>query len=133
MDDKSYEPDGRARAERVADGEISKGRMSMATTLVKMIQRSRGRAALAFAAFVCGMIASIRAARAQDLSSGVSSAASELKGVIKIGLAVAAVIIVAVGLVVTALKFSRKDPEAIWFLLGTGAGSVLCGIAAAML
>lgn len=105
----------------------------MATTLVKMIQRSRGRAALAFAAFVCGMIASIRAARAQDLSSGVSSAASELKGVIKIGLAVAAVIIVAVGLVVTALKFSRKDPEAIWFLLGTGAGSVLCGIAAAML
>ncbi len=72
-------------------------------------------------------------ARAQDLESGVSTAAGELKRVIKVGLAVAAVVIVAIGLVVTALKFSRKEPEAIWYLLGTGVGSVLCGIAAAMM
>lgn len=102
-------------------------------TLLAMIRKSRRQAVLAIAAFTCGMTASINAAMAQDLQSGVSGAASELKGVIKIGLAVSAVIIVAVGLVVTALKFSRKDPEAIWFLLGTGAGSVLCGIASAML
>jgi hypothetical protein len=70
---------------------------------------------------------------AQDLESGVSTAAGELKRVIKVGLAVAAVVIVAIGLVVSALKFSRKEPEAIWYLLGTGVGSVLCGIAAAML
>lgn len=87
---------------------------------------------LAAGMFVLGVISGT-AAIAQDLQSGVSTAAGELKQVIKIGLAVAAVIIVAIGLVVSALKFSRKEPEAIWYLLGTGVGSVLCGIAAAML
>jgi hypothetical protein len=48
--------------------------------------------ALAATAFVCGMTAAINAAVAQDLESGVSTAAGELKRVIKIGLAVAAVI-----------------------------------------
>jgi hypothetical protein len=85
------------------------------------------------AAFVAGMTLVTRSAVAQDLESGVSSAAGELKRVIKVGLAVAAVVIVAIGLVVSALKFSRKEPEAIWYLLGTGVGSVLCGIAAAMM
>jgi hypothetical protein len=102
------------------------------TSLMMTVRRSRGRVALAAAAFVSGMTAANNAAVAQDLESGVSSAAGELKRVIKIGVAVAAVIIVAVGLVVTALKFSRKEPDAVWYLLGTGAGSVLCGIASAM-
>lgn len=92
------------------------------------LYRSRGVLAM----FVAGMTVAATA-MAQDLESGVSSAAGELKRVIKVGLAVAAVVIVAIGLVVSALKFSRKEPEAIWYLLGTGVGSVLCGIAAAMM
>jgi hypothetical protein len=88
---------------------------------------------VAVAGFVAGIMSAATTAMGQDLESGVSSAAGELKRVIKVGLAVAAVVIVAIGLVVTALKFSRKEPEAIWYLLGTGVGSVLCGIAAAML
>jgi hypothetical protein len=91
------------------------------------------RIQLAVCAFIAGMTAAAGAAMAQDLESGVSSAAGELKRVIKVGLAVAAVVIIAIGLVVSALKFSRKEPEAIWYLLGTGVGSVLCGIAAAMI
>lgn len=91
------------------------------------------RARLASAAFVAGVTSVAATATAQDLESGVNTAAGELKRVIKVGLAVAAIVIVAIGLVVTALKFSRKEPEAIWYLLGTGVGSVLCGIAAAML
>lgn len=93
----------------------------------------RGHARLALASFVAGMTAAATTAMAQDLESGVTSAAGELKRVIRVGLAVAAVVIVAIGLVVSALKFSRKEPEAIWYLLGTGVGSVLCGIAAAMM
>lgn len=85
------------------------------------------------AALIFGVTDAFSLALAQDLESGVSSAAGELKRVIKVGLAVAAVVIVAIGLVVSALKFSRKEPEAIWYLLGTGVGSVLCGIAAAMM
>jgi hypothetical protein len=92
-----------------------------------------GKVFSAWAAFLCGMTAAVNVAMAQDLEAGVSSAAGELKRVVKVGLAVAAVIIVAVGLVVTALKFSRKEPDAVWYLLGTGAGSVLCGIASAMM
>lgn len=91
------------------------------------------RARLASAGFLAGVTSAAVTAVAQDLESGVNTAAGELKRVIKVGLAVAAVVIVAIGLVVTALKFSRKEPEAIWYLLGTGVGSVLCGIAAAML
>jgi hypothetical protein len=87
----------------------------------------------AVAVLLLGITDGFSLALAQDLESGVNTAAGELKRVIKVGLAVAAVVIVAIGLVVTALKFSRKEPDAIWYLLGTGVGSVLCGIAAAML
>ena len=54
--------------------------------LLKMMKRSRGTTALAVASFVAGMIASVNAARAQDLQSGVNTAAGELRGVIKVGL-----------------------------------------------
>jgi len=101
--------------------------------LLKMMKRSRGTTALAMASFVAGMIASVNAARAQDLQSGVNTAAGELRGVIKVGLGVAAVLIVAIGLVVAALKFSRKEQDAVWYLVGTAVGSVLCGVGAAML
>jgi hypothetical protein len=104
-----------------------------------MHRRSRNRVPFlpplgcATGAFIAGMTAVLTTVVAQDLESGVSSAAGELKRVIKVGLAVAAVVIVAIGLVVSALKFSRKEPDAIWYLLGTGVASVLCGIAAAMI
>jgi hypothetical protein len=91
------------------------------------------RVRLATAACLAGITSAAATAAAQDLESGVNTAAGELRRVIKIGLAVAAIVIVAIGLVVSALKFSRKEPEAVWYLLGTGVGSVLCGIAAAML
>jgi len=99
----------------------------------KRFLEPRPRAWTAIASFIAGMTVAATTAMAQDLESGVSSAAGELKRVIKVGLAVAAVVIVAIGLVVSALKFSRKEPEAIWYLLGTGVGSVLCGIAEAMM
>jgi hypothetical protein len=99
----------------------------------KRFRRTRVHARIAAWTFIAGLTTSATTLMAQDLESGVSTAAGELKRVIKVGLAVAAVVIVAIGLVVTALKFSRKEPEAVWYLLGTGVGSVLCGIAAAML
>jgi hypothetical protein len=101
------------------------------TTMTLKIFGRRGRWAAATAAFACGMVAAV--ASAQDLEAGVSTASSELRRVIKVGLAAAAVIIIAIGLVVSALKFSRKEPDAVWYLLGTGAGSVLCGIASSMM
>lgn len=100
---------------------------------LREVVRGRSRVYLAAASVIAGMTAVVTTAMAQDLESGVSSAAGELKRVIKVGLAVAAVVIVAIGLVVSALKFSRKEPDAIWYLLGTGVASVLCGIAAAMI
>lgn len=100
------------------------------TAFVRMVQL---RIWIAVSALLAGLVMGATTAFAQDLESGVSTAAGELKRVIKVGLAVAAVVIIAIGLVVSALKFSRKEPEAIWYLLGTGVGSVLCGIAAAMI
>ena len=64
-------------------------------------------------AFICGMTASVNITMAQDLEAGVSSAASELRRVVKVGLTVAAVIMLAVRLVVSALQFSRKEPDAV--------------------
>ena len=95
--------------------------------------RALNRRTAAAGAFFAGLTTVATTAIAQDLESGVSTAAGSLKQVVKVGLSVAAVVIVAIGLVVSALKFSRKEPEAIWYLLGTGVGSVLCGIAAAMM
>jgi RsiW-degrading membrane proteinase PrsW (M82 family) len=72
-------------------------------------------------------------ALADDLETGVSDAAVKFKKLIKVGVAVAAVVIVVIGLMVTGFKFSQKDPGAIWYLAGTAAGGALFGVAAAML
>jgi hypothetical protein len=85
--------------------------------------------AAAAAAFMCGL----SDAMAQDLEDGVTRASSELKKILKIGAAAAAVVIVVGGLMLTAFKFTQKDPGAIWYLAGTVAGGVLVGIAAGML
>ena len=86
-------------------------------------------AAVALTAFLLG----ISQAHAQDLEAGVNTASGEFKRVIKVGATVAALVIIVFGLLFTAFKFSRKDQDAVWYLAGTIAGSVLCGIAAGML
>jgi hypothetical protein len=86
--------------------------------------------AAAAAAFFAGMTSVWAAA---DLEDGVSTAAGEFKKILKIGAAAAAVVIVVGGLMITAFKFTQKDPGSIWYLAGTVAGGVLCGVAAGML
>jgi hypothetical protein len=85
--------------------------------------------AAATAAFMCGMADVM----AQDLEDGVSKASGELKKIIKIGAAATAAVIVVGGLLLSAFKFTQKDPNAHWYLVGTVAGGALCGIAAGML
>lgn len=75
----------------------------------------------------------VRDAWADDLESGVSDAAAKFKKLLKVGVAVSAVVIVVIGLMTTGFKFSQKDPGAIWYLAGTAAGGALFGVAAAML
>jgi hypothetical protein len=84
---------------------------------------------VALAAFLLG----VQDALADDLETGVSDAAAKFKKLIKVGVAVSAVVIVVIGLMVTGFKFSQKDPGAIWYLAGTAAGGALFGVAAAML
>lgn len=83
----------------------------------------------AVTAFVCGL----NDALAQDLEDGVSKASGEMRKILKIGAVSAAVVIVVGGLMLTAFKFTQKDPGAVWYLAGTVAGGVLCGVAAGML
>jgi hypothetical protein len=87
--------------------------------------------AAAVAAFMCGLSDAI--AQSGDLEDGVTKASSELKKIIKIGAVAAAAVIVVGGLLLAAFKFTQKDPNAVWYFVGTVAGGALCGIAAGML
>jgi hypothetical protein len=84
-------------------------------------------------ALILFLLGFAHAAYADDLEAGVSDAATRFKKLIKTGVAVAALVIVVMGLMVTGFKFSQKDPGAIWYLAGTAAGGALFGVAAAML
>jgi hypothetical protein len=51
--------------------------------------------------------------------------------ILKLGLGVMSAVVMVSGLVLSAVKFARKDESATWYLIGTVAASVLLGAAAA--
>lgn len=72
-------------------------------------------------------------AMAQDLSDGVSSATSSFKAIIKTVFSIAAIVIVVGGLVLSAFKFTQRDPHALHYLIGTIAAGAICGIVSGIL
>jgi uncharacterized membrane protein len=78
------------------------------------------------------VLASSGVVLAQDLQAGFEQASTSLRGLIATGVAVISGIIAVVGLMMTAFKFSQKDPGAIWNLVGTAAAGVLCAAAVMM-
>jgi succinate dehydrogenase/fumarate reductase cytochrome b subunit len=72
-------------------------------------------------------------ALAQDLSDGVSTATSSFKSIIKTVFAIAAIVVVVGGLLLTAWKFTQRDPNALGYLVGTIAAGAICGIVSGML
>jgi len=72
-------------------------------------------------------------ALAQDLTDGVSTATSSFKSIIKTVFSIAAIVIVVGGLVLSAFKFTQRDPHAVQYLVGTIAAGAICGIVSGML
>ena len=70
---------------------------------------------------------------AQDLTDGVTSATSSFKGIIKTVFSIAAIVIVVGGLVLSAFKFTQRDPHALHYLVGTIAAGAICGIVSGIL
>ena len=73
------------------------------------------------------------AAVGQDLGDGVSSATSSFKSIIKTVFSIAAIVIVVGGLVLSAFKFTQRDPHALHYLVGTIAAGAICGIVSGIL
>ena len=72
-------------------------------------------------------------ASAQNLSDGVSTATSSFKSIIKTVFSIAAIVIVVGGLVLSAFKFTQRDPHALHYLVGTIAAGAICGIVSGIL
>ena len=72
-------------------------------------------------------------ALAQDLSDGVSTATSSFKSIIKTVFSIAAIVVVVGGLVLSAFKFTQRDPHALHYLVGTIAAGAICGIVSGIL
>ena len=68
-----------------------------------------------------------------DLSDGVSSATSSFKSIIKTVFSIAAIVVVVGGLVLSAFKFTQRDPHATQYLVGTIAAGAICGIVSSIL
>ncbi len=91
-------------------------------------------------AIVVGLIAALGlivmvagAALGQDLSDGVSTATSSFKSIIKTVFSIAAIVVVVGGLVLSAFKFTQRDPHALHYLVGTIAAGAICGIVSGIL
>ena len=69
----------------------------------------------------------------QDLSDGVSSATTSFKAIIKTVFSIAAIVIVVGGLVLSAFKFTQRDPHALHYLVGTIVAGAICGIVSGIL
>ena len=89
--------------------------------------------ALAVAAVFLGVVLFAGPALAQDLSDGVSSATSSFKAIIKTIFSIAAIVVVVGGLVLSAFKFTQRDPHATQYLVGTIAAGAICGIVSGIL
>ncbi len=68
---------------------------------------------------------------AQELEAEAEKAKASFMNVLKLGLGVMSAIVMVSGLVLAAVKFSKKDDGALWYLIGTVGASVLLGAAAA--
>ncbi len=68
-----------------------------------------------------------------DLSDGVSTATSSFKAIIKTVFSIAAIVVVVGGLVLSAFKFTQRDPHATQYLVGTIAAGAICGIVSGLL
>jgi hypothetical protein len=68
-----------------------------------------------------------------DLTEGVNTATSSFKSIIKTVFGIAAVVIVVGGLVLSAFKFTQRDPHALHYLVGSIAAGVICGIVSTVL
>jgi hypothetical protein len=90
--------------------------------------------ALAVAAVLLGVLIIAGPALADvDLSDGVSSATSSFKSIIKTIFSIAAIVVVVGGLVLSAFKFTQRDPHATQYLVGTIAVGAVCGIVSGIL
>ena len=90
--------------------------------------------ALAVAAVILGVLIIAGPALADvDLSDGVSSATSSFKSIIKTIFSIAAIVVVVGGLVLSAFKFTQRDPHATQYLVGTIAVGAICGIVSGIL
>jgi hypothetical protein len=68
---------------------------------------------------------------AQELEAEAEKAKTAFMSVLKIGLGAMSAVVMVSGLVLAAVKFSKKDDGALWYLIGTVGASVLLGAAAA--
>ena len=89
--------------------------------------------ALGFLGVVVAVLLLAGPALAQDLSDGVTSATSSFKSIIKTVFSITAIVIVVGGLVLSAFKFTQKDPHAVQYLVGTIAAGAICGIVSGIL
>ena len=68
---------------------------------------------------------------AQELEAEADKAKATFMNILKLGLSVMSAVVMVSGLVLAAVKFSKKDDGALWYLIGTVGASVLLGAAAA--
>lgn len=85
------------------------------------------------AAFVAVVLVAGPALADVDLTDGVSTATSSFKSIIKTVFSIAAIVIVVGGLVLSAFKFTQRDPHAVQYLIGTIAAGAICGIVSGIL
>ena len=83
---------------------------------------------VAAAAFYLG---AMNVLAAQELEAEAEKAKASFMNILKLGLGVMSAIVMVSGLVLAAVKFSKKDEGALWYLIGTVGASVLLGAAAA--
>lgn len=68
---------------------------------------------------------------ALDLESEAEKAKGSFMKILTLGLGVMSAVVMVSGLVLSAVKFAKKDDNALWYLIGTVGASVLLGAAAA--
>jgi len=68
---------------------------------------------------------------ALDLESEAEKAKGSFMKILELGLGVMSAVVMVSGLVLSAVKFAKKDDNALWYLIGTVGASVLLGAAAA--
>ena len=68
---------------------------------------------------------------AQELEAEAEKAKTSFMHILGLGLGVMSAVVMVSGLVLSAVKFAKKDDSALWYLIGNVGASVLLGAAAA--